>query len=286
MIVKRRITLDELPQYHELVRTMLSGGALPQRVKTEAELVREFDVEKWGGLLREAEQSGVGFGYRAVDRLHMATLGHCVSVHGDALVWEPQTAATRRFRRLIGETLASLMPATALVEFGAGYGGMFFAAARAVRSSAPALYALEYSASGRELIRRIAAAEGLNVTIGACNLSAVPMTPVAIPPGAVIFTCFAAHYVPVMSEQFTESLRALQPKAVAHFEPLVHPETEQTTLGILRRRYLESNDYNRNMFDVLTSAQRAGRIRIESMDRAWFGLNPLLPASRVIWTLA
>lgn len=284
--MRRRISLNELPAYHELVRTMLAGGALPQRSKTEAELVREFDVEKWGGLLREAKDAGRGFRYATVDRLHMGALGNCVSVRGDTLTWEPQLAATRRFRALVGDTLAGLMPATALVELGAGYGGMFFSVARALREFNPALYALEFSGSGRELIERIASAERLEVTTGACNLGAREMTPVAIPEGAVIFTSFAAHYVPVMSAEFVRALCALRPKAVVHFEPLVHPESEQTTLGILRRRYLESNDYNRNMLEVLTEAERARVIRIESIDRSWFGLNPLLPASRVVWTVA
>lgn len=263
---------------------MLAGEPLPQRSKTAAELVREFDVEKWGSLLREAEQGGRSFRYSAVDAMHLRALGNCVSVRGDTLVWEPQIAATRRFRRAVGETLLAFMPAAALVEFGAGYGGMFFAAARAVRAFAPALYALEFSRSGRELIRRIAAAEGIEVTVGACDLGAPVMTPVAVPEGAVIFTCFAAHYVPVMSSAFVQALRALRPRVVIHFEPLLHPEREQTTLGILRRRYLQSNDYNRNMLEVLTAAEREGSIRIDSIDRDWFGLNPLLPASRVVWT--
>lgn len=282
--MRRWIALDELPRYHELVHTMLAGGTVPQASKTEAELVREFDVEKWGRLLRDADRRARSFRYSAVDRLHLGALGNCVSVRGGRLAWGPQIEATRRFRRMVGETLALLMPATALVEFGAGYGGVFFAAARAVRAWSPALYALEFSRSGRELIGRIAAAERVNVTVDACDLAAPVMTPVAIPEGAVIFTCFAAHYVPVMSAAFVGALRAFRPKAVVHFEPLVYPEQEYTMLGILRRRYLQANDYNRNMLEVLTAAEREGVIRIESIDRDWFGLNPLLPASRIVWT--
>jgi hypothetical protein len=263
---------------------MLAGESLPQRSKTEAEIVREYDVEKWGGLLLEAERTGRGFTFAAVDQLNMDGLDHCVSVRGDVMSWEEHAVATRRFRRMVGRELRALMPASALVEFGAGYGGMFFPVARALRKSRPKLIALEFTRSGRELLARISNAEEQPVTVGACDLGAPAITSVAIPDGAVLFTCFSAHYVPVLSQNIIHSLCALRPKAVVHFEPLVHPELQSTTMGLLRHRYLESNDYNRNLLEVLEEAERAGRIRIDSVEANWFGLNPLLPASRIVWS--
>jgi hypothetical protein len=278
--------LNELPAHHRLVHALLGGETLPQRTKNEAEVTREYDVEKWGGLRREVERTGRGFSFSEVDRVHAAEFGDCVSVRGDVLTVERLSEATKRFRRLVAAELRSLMPASALVELGAGYGGMFFPVVAALREPPPRLIALEFAQSGRDLLSRIASAEGYEVTVGPCDLGAPVVTPVSIPHGAVLFTCFAAHYVPMLSQDLVQALCAMRPKAVVHLEPLVHPELQDTTLGLLRRRYLQANDYNRNLLDVLVEAERAGRIRIDAVDPNWFGVNPLLPASRVVWSPA
>jgi hypothetical protein len=51
----------------------------------------------------------------------------------------------------------------------------------------------------------------------------------------------------------------------------------------MRRRYIEINDYNRNLVTVLEAAEKEGRIRILTQSPNLFGRNPLLPASLIAW---
>ena len=62
--------------------------------------------------------------------------------------------------------------------------------------------------------------------------------------------------------------------------PSFHP------LGLLRKRYVEVNDYNRNLVGLLRGRQAAGAVRLLEERPAAFGTNALLPASVLAWAPA
>jgi hypothetical protein len=66
---------------------------------------------------------------------------------------------------------------------------------------------------------------------------------------------------------------------VLHFEP-VRDLRGQGLLGLLRARYAEISDYNR---DLLATLRSAPEIEIDRVEYDVIGLNPLYPRSVIQW---
>jgi hypothetical protein len=99
----------------------------------------------------------------------------------------------------------------------------------------------------------------------------------------VIYTSHAAQSVPRLSAAFVDGLSALSPSAVIHIEPCFEHTGGKTLLGLLRRRYIEMNDYNTNLITILHEQRERGTIDIVEERPAVFGSNPLLAASVIVW---
>ena len=134
-----------------------------------------------------------------------------------------------------------------------------------------------------ELIQALAKREKLKVVSGACDFNTEPLTDFSIPEGAVIYTSYAMHYVPTLDDKHIERLRDCKPSVVVHFEPCYEHHDPATLIGLMRRRYIEVNDYNTNLVSILREQQKQNRIRIIAEQPSVFGSNPLLPASIVAW---
>ena len=97
-----------------------------------------------------------------------------------------------------------------------------------------------------------------------------------------VFTAFAIEQLPVAASFFDTIWRYRDKiNAVFHFEPVYELFGENTLLGLMRRRYVEVNDYNRDLFSQLQ--QRSEKIRIVRNEANVLGINPLNPLSVLHW---
>jgi hypothetical protein len=188
-----------------------------------------------------------------------------------------------RYRDFVAGALKPYLDASAIVELGAGYGSVIVDLAGRPEFSGIPAYGLDLTKAGAELIGRMAAAEGVDVSSGLCDMLVEEVTQTAIPAGALIYTSYAAHYEPRHVERFVDGIVALRPKTVVLIEPCHEHCDESTLLGLLRRRYIEVNDYNTNLVTLLHEQREAGRVRILDERKAAFGPNPLLAASVIVW---
>ena len=180
-------------------------------------------------------------------------------------------------------TVARYLPAAAVAELGAGYGSIALDLARRAEFRSAQFFAAELTESGTRLIEALRAAEGLAVQTGRCDLTASPVTDMRIPPGAVIYTSYAAQYVPRLSSSFVDQLALFSPSVVIHIEPCYEHCEGKTLLGLMRQRYIEVNDYNTNLVTVLHEQRDRDAIEILEERPAVFGSNPLLAASVIVW---
>jgi hypothetical protein len=99
--------------------------------------------------------------------------------------------------------------------------------------------------------------------------------------GVLVFTCHAVEQLP-SAAAFIENLSLFRDRirCVVHFEPSYESHSGGL-LGLLRRRYAQVNDYNRDLIDVLSTAKF---VNIQSSEPDVFGLNPLNPTSVVQWS--
>ncbi|MBN1574476.1 MAG: class I SAM-dependent methyltransferase [Deltaproteobacteria bacterium] len=99
---------------------------------------------------------------------------------------------------------------------------------------------------------------------------------------AVIFTFHAVEQLP-SAKHFLTVLSKYRDRIdrVYHFEP-VYEFYDETLFGMMRRRYTQINDYNRDLLFELKS--REDKIRIVDQKENVIGLNPLNPLSLIEWT--
>jgi hypothetical protein len=273
------LTLDDLPSHSDWPKRLLSMTPYEIKPKTRTEVLREFDREKWGSLLEIART----LKKPTLRQLENASLdlGARIACFDDGKFY----LTTRRdsLNRQCDLIAAALAPhvrkASCLVELGAGYGSMLFRLApRQMFASLP-IYAAEFTPSGRELLKLLAPSIGQTVRVGNCDLGAMTIEDIGIPPNALIFTSFAVHYVPQLSHKFVSFLSRLQPRAVVHCEPCYELYDTDSLHGLMCRRYVELNDYSRNLLSVIERAKGIStRVQKNVM-----GSNPFLPFSVIEW---
>jgi hypothetical protein len=101
-----------------------------------------------------------------------------------------------------------------------------------------------------------------------------------IKPNTTVFTTHSIEQIPDATV-IIDSLEKQKDKInyVVHFEPTVIPE-RSTLLGLMRNKYMELNDYNRNLIEVLKSRKN---IEILELETDIFGLVPLNTTNLIVW---
>lgn len=144
-------------------------------------------------------------------------------------------------------------------------------------------FAAEYTKSGIGLTKILAKAENLSIDVGHSDFTSADITTLRIPDNSIIFTSYATHYVPKLRSSFVKGLCKFNPKVIIHFEPCYEHFDTKTILGLMRKRYIEVNDYNTNLATLLHFHHQAGKIKILYEKPTFFGGNPLLAASVLAW---
>jgi hypothetical protein len=276
-------TVDDLPRFSPWPARLLGLTPWQPRKKTASEVTREFDRDKWGALLERYRAAGGTATLDTVEEWWLENEPAGLCSIGNRLELLPAKQALARHVQLVAATLQRFLPVTSIVELGAGYGSVILRLAADTRFRGIAMSAAEYTGSGVALIELLAAAQHSGLQAGRCDLSADPFTDLAIPAGSIVFTCMAAHYIAELDAAFVETFRLLKPQLVVHFEPCYEHCDVDTLIGALRRRYIEVNDYNRNLVSLLHSHVARGDLRILEETPAAMGVNPLLPVSVIAW---
>jgi hypothetical protein len=279
---RRNPSLDELAAHSPWPARLLGLAPWDPKLKTPAEVTREYEDEKWGPLWQQVQGEAGPVTLATINSWFEETgLEFCSQESEFVLL--TATEANHTWLDLVAKQLKTWLPAPALVELGCGYGNVLLSMAKRFALDAREIIAGEFTKSGVELVNYLARQEKLRVTSGRCDLSAPGITSLPIPPDSVIYTSYATHYVRHFTPRFVEDLCSFGPRIVIHFEPCYEHTGSDSLIGLMRRRYIEINDYNRNLITVLETAEREGRIRICTQSPNVFGRNPLLPASLIAW---
>ena len=101
--------------------------------------------------------------------------------------------------------------------------------------------------------------------------------------GALVYTSHSIEQIPELRSEFLDELIRKQPKYVIHFEPCYGDQDSKSLIGLMRRKYIEVNDYNRNLIDLLSEYENRGLIKIISHKKNVFSDTPFNPPSIVVW---
>ncbi len=281
----RRLNLDDLPRYSPWPARLLGLTPWSRKARTKFELEREYEAEKWGPLCRYCESQPEHPPLAHLDAWVAGDAEYVAFSVKDELYLADYAEALARYKDFVATNLAPYAEASALVELAAGYGSILLDLAQRDTFGGLPLLAGEFTPSGRRLIMRSARKAGLELTCQAYDFLAPCLSGLVSSPGALIFTSYGPSCIPTLAKDFIQALIDCQPRAVVHFEPCYDHCQDEGLLSMLRKRYIQMNDYNTNLLRLLKDFEQQGALRIVQEDACAFGLNPLFPASVVAWTL-
>lgn len=272
------IPLSELPRYSPWPARLL--GLEPwSRVERRIEHVdAEYEQDKYARVLDYCERTpGASFEdvlWHSIGEPREAPL--CVAA-GEKLLLTTMGEAFAREHAVVLEALVPLLRrGDAVVELGSGFGPNL----HRLREAFPDASYLGGDYSGNA-VRVASLVHGGGIAVERLDLydDAYPLLERAAGE-LVVFSSHAleqvqdvGHVLDVLGAQ-RERIRS-----VVHFEP-AYDLYGDTLLGLLRRRYAEVNDYNRELLAELRARPEVELVRVEPNV---FGINPLHPRSVIEW---
>lgn len=237
-----------------------------QKKRDVQQVENEYNLDKYAKLMsfdfktieeykfKEFEQAG----------LHPIT-GEMFISKGDDVFKTSVQEARKQYYELIQSRLKKYQSKN-ICELGCGYGyNLSYLGENA--------YGGEYSKNAVELGQKL----GLEVSeFNYYNLEDYNF----IKPESTIFTTHSIEQIPDAT-CIIDGLEKQKDKInyVIHFEPTVVKE-RTSLLGLLRNKYMNINDYNRNLIDVLKSRST---IEILEVEIDIFGLVPLNTTNLIVW---
>jgi hypothetical protein len=277
--VMNEIPLNDLPRFTPWVCRLLSLDPFPPARRDIKKVDEEYDKDKYGKCLayfRGTRGASAG----DVKRFEIGDLSEkelCVSQGGRLYTASP-VEALRRHHELLLETLDDGVAASdTVVELGCGYGYNLHLLKR--RHPGKRFLGGEYSANGVRLAQALFS-DDPGITVERFNYYDEHYPILRHLPGRVLlFTSHSIEQLPSAAGVIRSITRSGITATVCHLEPVFELTDETTVLGLLRRRYIQMNDYNR---DLLTSLEQEG-VKVDRKVVDAFGLNPLNPTSILRW---
>ena len=281
----QELTINDLPKYSHWPQTLLSSHKSVGKEKNIAEIHREFEVEKWGSLLAQVNESSGTLLIDQVDELHTDTGKQTMAYQNGKL----EVCPVKEILQQYYHTLARLFrphvgTSSAIVDLGCGYGSVLLHLAEMGVWENKPLYAADYSASGVAVAKQVASNHGLYLTTGLCDFTDKQVVKMDIPEGALIFTSYSMFYQRNYPASLLDGLIACKPARIINIEPCYEHYDTDTLWGLLSRRYVEYNDYNLDILTWLRNAESEKRIRLHAVHPLIHGINPLLIASAFEWS--
>jgi len=278
------ISLDELPSRSPWPERLLGLTNWSPSIRTIEKIQSEYDQDKYAKCLAfydssEPKKPGPEevkvFEFDGVDR------EVCVS-NSSKLLMMPLREARRRHYSLITETIRpELKDVSQVIELGCGYGFNLWMLSSL--SSRRKFAGGEYSLNAVKLATKLYAQHQPPITVHQFDFYAAQydFLEMCLSEGpSLVFTVHALEQLPSAAHVFDTLKKYRQHIAtVFHFEP-VYEFLDNSLMGLMRRRYTEINDYNRDLFSSLDARSD---VRIIRADRGGFGLNPFNPTSIVQW---
>jgi SAM-dependent methyltransferase len=271
----REIELDELPRWSPWPARVLGLSGRAREPRTAASVLREYDQDKYGPLLRAVE-ADPSLTVEDVKRLELGDPAAPVAMSiGERLYVTGVEDAFRRTTELLVDRVGRRLDgAASIVDLGCGYGYHLAQYARAFPELA--LSGGEFAPSARELAGRLhgIAVEPLDLVTGDAVTLERAEGPVVVvlsmvlhqlPSAVAAVEAIARHREKVSRVVVYDALEAAQPDGL---------------LGLLRRRYMQLNHYSWDLIEVL---ERRNDVVLLELEPNAIGPNALLPGSIAVW---
>ena len=277
------IGINDLPKYSPWCKKIMSLEEEQIHYKTPKEVRREYADEKWGEVCNILDKN-------PKIRLHeleskLFTNNKSPIFFNSKFILMSAWDARQKLYSLYCEKMKPYSKSMqCLVELGAGYGSVILNLLCRNRGGGAKAFSGEYTSSGLKAQSILAGNEGIDITTGECDFYQLTKSPVfRAAKHGVVFTSWAAAYVPAMTQAFVDYFLEFEPQYVIHFEPCYEFYSMDTLHGQMCRRYMQLNDYNRNLMKILREAEQTNKIEIMHIEKNFWGANPFSPISMIVW---
>lgn len=278
----QEIDINDLPRWSDWPARLLGLTSFTPPVRTPAKIEEEYGQVKYATCLKAWHESGGTLDATQLRLHHYAQDPSALrpAVYKGKLVAAPAAQIVAWYDALLVEWMADAIgKARTVVELGAGFGHILWSLRQ--HFGGKVWRGGEFTSTAVEL------AAGLyrdlpDISVERFDFYAdrYPVLEKAEGP-VVILTSQAQEQIPD-SRGTLDTLTKYRDKIIAgfHIEPAYDLQDTTTLMGQMRRRYLEVNDYNRNLFGEL---QRRKEIRVLRTEKDVIGWNPFNSLGMVHW---
>jgi hypothetical protein len=274
------VDLNDLPKFSVWPSRLLGAKEFTPRNRTKNEVLREYDVEKWGAVLEWIRMNPDFTELDLLQRQGIDPNEKVLFMSDEEFLTDTAKTVMEHYDRLLVKTIEKY-DASVIVELGCGLGDKLLKLARTLKSSV--VYGGEFTISGVSCAKLLAKRYGTRAEFGHFDYND-PLTLASVPEHAFVYSSHSIEQIPHLSGTFVEGLIQRKPKCVVHFEPCYEDQDDSSLTGLLRRKYTELNDYNRNLVGLLKSYEQKGQIKITEHRPNVFSDTPFNPTSVIIWT--
>ena len=275
------LDINELPLWSPWPERLLGMKPWNVPVRHTQKVDREYDKEKYLSCLDFFRTSDGVYSPQAVREFEQGLTSDeeiCVAKR-DQLLLMTSREASDTFDDWFARALSSdIGQSSSVIDLGCGYGySLWF-----LRQRFPGkrYWGGEYSRNAVKLASLLFQNEP-DITVRHFDFyDSTFHLPEKLEGPVLLFTVSATHQLP-SAEPFIRALskHEMDVRAVCQFEQ-VYELYDDSLMGLMRRRYCEMNDYNR---DLLTLLRQESNIEITTIDANVFGSNPLAPLSFIRW---
>jgi len=277
-----KVGLDDLPKWSQWPARLLGVAPWETPSRTIEKIDQEYDKDKYArcldyftGAERQITPEKVKQFEFGLDLDHKI----CISIGDELYEITLKEARLIYYDMMLNAMHTELEKCKTVIELGAGYGFNLWWMQQKYENRY--FWRGEYSKNAVELASHLYRDNPWIKVVYFNFLEPATYELIAqAEPPVVIFTAHAIEQLPHSSLVFDNLLQYRDKiQAVFHFEP-VYELHRESLLGLMRRRYTEINNYNK---DLLSELQSRAYICIIELQGDMFGLNPLNPTSIIHW---
>lgn len=283
--IVKKINFNNLSNYSNVPESILNTDLSKFKKKSIKEVWREFENDKWGKAYKK---------FRNRKRITLDQVNDFfydkntlqAHLHKGNFYLDTNNNIEKKNIKVYSKVIQKhLNNASALVELGAGYGSKILNLSKYKSFSNIPLVAAELTTSGQNIIRLLSKHEKKEVKVGYCDFRSMKIDENLVPENSIIFTSYALHYIPKLSNKIVDFFAKLKPKIVINFEPCYEHFLENTsTYNLMCAKYVLQNDYTRNLVSVINNGYLKNKCEIKNINEKVISFsNPFLPISIIEW---
>jgi predicted nicotinamide N-methyase len=275
----RPLSLDDLPKYTHWVERLLNAPTETLFEKTKSSIYREYETDKWAALWADVQRRRL-----SLDQIETLQFDGkeeiAISMRSELYAAAP-IEARKALATLVADKVSEFHePGLTVAELGAGTGAIIARIAKDRRFAGSEFAAADFSPSSIKLIDYVARAEGVSIRTGLFDFHS-ETNDFKLPADCTLVFSFTIAYIQGLDEKFWTRLAAMHPGRIVIAEPIYQYYGANSLLGLMRRRYYEANDYNREILPSIEEAERKGFIAVTGIEENVIGINPLCPVSLI-----